>query len=78
MNLIKITSAGAYCHNSQFKDVERRSNYELYLKMKNIKGYKDCKRITYKHRSRLLGESERKMSEECRVGLNTTHRRGCK
>ena len=31
-----------YCHNSQFKDVERRSNYELYLKMKSINGYKDC------------------------------------
>ena len=26
-------------------------------------GYKDCKR-TYKHRSRLLGESEWKLSEE--------------
>ena len=35
-----------YCYDLQFKDVERRSNYELYLKMLNIKGWKDCKRTT--------------------------------
>ena len=37
--------------------------------MKNIKEYKDCKRTTYKHRSRLLGETERKLSEEVSVAL---------
>ena len=35
-----------YCHNSQFKDIERRINYEFYLKLLKIKGYKDCQKTT--------------------------------
>ncbi len=34
-----------YCHGSQFKDVQRQSKCELYFKMRDIKGYKDCKRF---------------------------------